>query len=153
MCFGLAGLGAHAFTEPHDHAATCCLQSPLLAACHPSPDGFAGAVAGAVSEALPFLASSHGAQVFPEARSKSCVMPPQRAASEFTPSAPSASSFLSPEQLQRQPFVSEAAAAATLASKESWFKGTLSLLPLKQVPQHILEAVWDSFQEVPLDPF
>ena len=29
MCFGLAGLGAHAFTEPHDHA-TSCLQSPLL---------------------------------------------------------------------------------------------------------------------------
>ena len=45
--------------------------------------------------------------------------------------------------------MSEAAAAATLASKESWFKDTLSLLPL----QHILETVWDSFQEVPLDPF
>ena len=44
MCFGLAGLGAHAFTEPHDHA-TSCLQSPLLFLGRPLTAAFSGLIA------------------------------------------------------------------------------------------------------------
>ena len=53
MCFGLAGLGAHAFTEPHDHA-TSCLQSPLLSppAAALTPKATAGAFAAAALSLL-----------------------------------------------------------------------------------------------------